>query len=206
MSDVQPLLNLALRLNNSGLSDLSRFSSEARNTAEDERQRRRSATRQPVEPTTGGPMGITIDDVEALKRELAELPRNQPRQVTKQEAIAMLAGHLGAAKRRGYSPEELANLLSAKGIAINTATLRGYLRRNRKKRGAAGRAATPARLVNGAQAAQPRSAQATPTVNRSESPAAAVQSQAVGGAAPSPAEARSPLETRSAREATAPVR
>lgn len=49
----------------------------------------------------------------------------QPRQVTKQEAIAMLASHLGAAKRRGYSPEELANLLSAKGIAINTATLRG---------------------------------------------------------------------------------
>lgn len=52
-------------------------------------------------------MAITIDDVEALKRELEELPRNQPRQVTKQEAIAMLASHLGAAKRRGYSSEEL---------------------------------------------------------------------------------------------------
>jgi len=80
-------------------------------------------------------MAITIDDVEALKRELEELPRNQPRQVTKQEAVAMLASHLGSAKRRGYSPEDLARILSAKGIEINTATLRGYLRRNRKKRG-----------------------------------------------------------------------
>ena len=87
-------------------------------------------------------MAITLDDVEALKRELEELPRNQPRQVTKQEAIAMLASHLGAAKRRGYSPEELANLLSRKGIAINTATLRGYLRRNRKKRSHAGNKTT----------------------------------------------------------------
>lgn len=49
-------------------------------------------------------MAITIDDVEALKRELEELPRNQPREVTKQEAIAMLASHLGAAKRHPIEP------------------------------------------------------------------------------------------------------
>jgi hypothetical protein len=83
-------------------------------------------------------MAITIDDVEALKRELEELPRNQPRQVTKQEAVAMLASHLGSAKRRGYSPEELAGILSARGIELNAPTLRGYLRRNRKKRGRSG--------------------------------------------------------------------
>jgi hypothetical protein len=146
-------------------------------------------------------MGITIDDVEALKRELAELPRNQPRQVTKQEAIAMLAGHLGAAKRRGYSPEELANLLSAKGIAINTATLRGYLRRNRKKRGRAGKKLTQGRVTSDAAATQAPSAAATATPIRSASPAISAQSPAVGGPAQAATEARSAPESKGAKDA-----
>lgn len=79
-------------------------------------------------------MGITIDDIEALRRRLAELPRNQPREVSKQEAVALLATELSVAKRRGYSPEELAQLFGEHGVAINAATLRGYLRRNRRSR------------------------------------------------------------------------
>lgn len=77
-------------------------------------------------------MAITIDDVEAVRRQLAELPRNRPREVTKQEAVTLLSSELGAAKRRGYSPEDLAGLLSEKGITINAETLRGYLRRARR--------------------------------------------------------------------------
>jgi hypothetical protein len=79
-------------------------------------------------------MAITIEDIEALRRRLAELPRNQPREVTKQEAVSLLASELGAARRRGYSPEDLAQLLSEQGVMINAATLRGYLRRKRKAR------------------------------------------------------------------------
>jgi hypothetical protein len=80
-------------------------------------------------------MTVTIEDIEALRRVLAELPRHQPKEVSKQEAIALLSTELGAARRRGYKPDELARILSEQGVAINTATLRGYLRRNRKSRG-----------------------------------------------------------------------
>lgn len=79
-------------------------------------------------------MSVTIEDIEALRRILTDLPRHQPRQVSKQEAIALLSSELGGARRRGYTPDELARILSERGVAINAATLRGYLRRNRKSR------------------------------------------------------------------------
>jgi len=72
---------------------------------------------------------ITIDDIEALRGRLRELPRNQPTEVSKQEAVILLACELGAARRRGYCPEEVAQLMSEQGITIHAATLRGYLRR-----------------------------------------------------------------------------
>ena len=80
-------------------------------------------------------MTVTVEDIEALRRVLAELPRHQPKEVSKQEAIALLASELGTARRRGYKPDELAQILSDRGVAINAATLRGYLRRNRWSRG-----------------------------------------------------------------------
>jgi hypothetical protein len=130
----QSLLYLALRSNNSGRTDLTRIPSES---AEQLRCRRattidRCATTDHI--NFGGTMAITIDDIEALRRRLAELPRNQPTQVSKQEAIALLATELGAARRRGYSPDDLAQMLSEQGVAINAATLRGYLRRNQRTR------------------------------------------------------------------------
>jgi hypothetical protein len=79
-------------------------------------------------------MSVTIEDIEALRQILAELPRHQPAQVSKQEAIALLSSELGGARRQGYSPEELARILSERGLGINAATLRGYLRRNRSGR------------------------------------------------------------------------
>ena len=80
-------------------------------------------------------MTVTVEDIEALRRVLAELPRHQPKEVSKQEAIALLASELGTARRRGYKPDELAQILSERGVPINAATLRGYLRRNRRSRG-----------------------------------------------------------------------
>ena len=79
-------------------------------------------------------MPISTDDVEALRSILASLPRNQPKQVSKQEAIASLVSELGAAQRRGYNADDLARLMSEKGIDINGPTLRNCLRRLRKKR------------------------------------------------------------------------
>ena len=79
-------------------------------------------------------MPLTADDLEILRRELSELPTTRPRTVTKQRAIAELASELAAAQRRGYTVEELAQLLADRGLAMTPGTLRGYLRRNRKKR------------------------------------------------------------------------
>jgi hypothetical protein len=69
-----------------------------------------------------------------LRRELSELPATRPRIVSKQKAIAELTAEFGAAQRRGYTIEDLAQLLADRGLAMTPGTLRGYLRRNRKKR------------------------------------------------------------------------
>jgi hypothetical protein len=100
-------------------------------------------------------MSITIKDIEAIRHHLSELPRNQPTEVSKQEAIALLATELGAAERRGYRHDELARLLSEHGIAINTATLRGYLRRGRQSRKRARERARTTPATGSTSAAQP---------------------------------------------------
>jgi hypothetical protein len=119
-------------------------------------------------------MAITIEDIEALRRRLAELPRNQPREVTKQEAVSLLASELGAARRRGYSPEDLAQLLSEQGVMINAATLRGYLRRKRKARKTSATKAAPPPI--------PSEAATESRASAPESPASAPRSRAIGAA------------------------
>ena len=127
----------------------------------------------------GGIMAITIDDIEALRRQLAELPRNQPREVTKQEAIALLSTELGAAGRRGYSHEELARLLSENGIAINVATLRGYLRRTRKSRRRRGGKTTAGEASTATSAQQGRDTSASASSTSPALAAAPARSAAV---------------------------
>lgn len=144
-------------------------------------------------------MAITIDRVEALRRHLAELPRNQPREVTKQEAITLLATELGAAKRRGYSPEELARLLSENGIAINVATLRGYLR-NRRNRKRNGTKPTP---EVAAKSEQKQVAVAAPP---SVSSASAPRSPAVGAQEQAGGPSRGGSESRGTKDAATPTR
>ncbi len=88
-------------------------------------------------------MSISVDDVEALRSTLSSLPRHQPKQVSKQEAIASLVSELAAAQRRGYNTDDLARLMSEKGIDINGPTLRNCLRRLRKKRRARDKTKAP---------------------------------------------------------------
>jgi hypothetical protein len=146
-------------------------------------------------------MAITIDHVEALRRHLAELPRNQPREITKQEAITLLAGELGAAKRRGYSPEELARLLSENGITINVATLRGYLR-NRRSRKRSGTKPKPHEA--GASTAEQRQAA---TAGAASPPTGAPSgSPAVGAREPNGSATRGASEARVTKDVTAPTR
>jgi hypothetical protein len=129
-------------------------------------------------------MSVTIEDIEALRRILTELPRHQPKEVSKQDAIALLASELGGARRRGYTPDELARILSERGVAINAATLRGYLRRNRSsRRGQENKAATNRRDRMAAPAPPTSSA---PTAPEPASPPSPPRAPAAGVIAGSP--------------------
>ncbi len=114
-------------------------------------------------------MSISVDDVEALRSILSSLPRHQPKQVSKQEAIASLVSELAAAQRRGYSADDLARLMSEKGIDINGPTLRNCLRRLRKKR----RARDKAKPRETSAASTPAVA-ATPALDKGTPASAAV--------------------------------
>ena len=78
-------------------------------------------------------MPFSVDDLEMLRRDLAQLPPNRPKTVSKHAAVVALVSELAAAQRLGYSVEELAELLSGKGLQMTPGTLRSYLRRARKK-------------------------------------------------------------------------
>jgi hypothetical protein len=136
-------------------------------------------------------MSISVDDVEALRSILSSLPRHQPKQVSKQEAIASLVSELAAAQRRGYSADDLARLMSEKGIDINGPTLRNCLRRLRKKRRS--RDKSKPRQPNGAStpASSPTVAadKKVPVVAGSEAPKP-----------PAPAPVREPNQPKPSRE------
>lgn len=88
-------------------------------------------------------MPLNIEDLEILRRDLAELPPARPQVVSTQAAVLELAKELNGAMRRGYTVEELVGVLAGRGLAITVGTLRGYLRQAKKKTGrkTAGRAA-----------------------------------------------------------------
>jgi len=137
-ANVSSPLYLALRLFPSGYSDPIRILAAVLDRARScPATRREKKAKTAVNLKTEEHMAVNIEDIETLRRELEALPRHQPQSVSKQDAVALLAKQLGAAQRRGYSAEELAQMLSNKGIAINAATLRGYLQRSRSERLAA---------------------------------------------------------------------
>ena len=79
-------------------------------------------------------MPFSTDDLETLRRDLTQLPPNRPKSVNNRDAVAALTPELVAAQRRGYSVEDLAQLLSEKGLRMTAGTLKGYLQRARKNK------------------------------------------------------------------------
>ena len=76
-------------------------------------------------------MPLTIEAVEKIATELKSLPpiENKQREVSKQEAVRLLAKEIGALQQRGYTLEQVSTLLQSKGLEVSTATLKNYLRR-----------------------------------------------------------------------------
>jgi hypothetical protein len=77
-------------------------------------------------------MAITIEQVETLAAKLRTLPpiENKKRFVSKQESIKMLANEIDALRKRGYTLEQVAELLTADHLEIGTSTLKSYLQRS----------------------------------------------------------------------------
>jgi hypothetical protein len=124
-------LYLALRLSISGYIGDHRIPEPPAERGGNEREATRDNRSNPWRTP---PMSINVDDVEALRSILSALPKHQPKQVSKQEAITSLASELAAAQRRGYSADDLAQLMAERGIEINGPTLRNCLRRLKKTR------------------------------------------------------------------------
>lgn len=72
---------------------------------------------------------ITIDKLNAILGAVTSLPARQPQGLTKIEAIQSIRPELeDALANRGYTHDQLAEVLTAQGIKISGATLREYLR------------------------------------------------------------------------------
>ena len=78
-------------------------------------------------------MALTLEAVGEIAATLKALPpiENKQRQVSKQEAIRLLAKEILASQKRGYSLEQIAEVLQSKGLALSAPTLKNYLQRSR---------------------------------------------------------------------------
>ena len=75
---------------------------------------------------------LTVEQVEQISAKMKELPavENKKRPVSKQEAIKLLARDIKAMQARGYTLEQVSELLKQLGVSLTTPTLRSYLKRS----------------------------------------------------------------------------
>jgi hypothetical protein len=75
---------------------------------------------------------LTLEQVEQISVKMKALPavENKKRPVSKQEAIKLLARDIKAMQARGYTLEQVSELLKQLGVSLATPTLRSYLRRS----------------------------------------------------------------------------
>jgi hypothetical protein len=74
-------------------------------------------------------MGIKIADIEDIKKKMNELPEvnSLEREVSKKEAIKLMAEEIVQLQKRGYSTEMIAEFISNSGLQISVQTLKSYL-------------------------------------------------------------------------------
>ena len=125
-------------------------------------------------------MAFSTDDLEALRRDLAQLPPARPKSVSNRDAVGALTSELAAAQRLGYSVDDLAQLLSSKGLRMTAGTLKGYLQQARKKKRPNKRSTTTGN-PGAATAATAGSTSAPATAAGQAAPASSVPSAARPG-------------------------
>lgn len=78
-------------------------------------------------------MGITVEQVEAIAAKLRALPPadNKSRVISKQESIKMLTSEIAELRDRGYTLEQIAEMLTSEKLDIGAPTLKSYLQRSK---------------------------------------------------------------------------
>jgi hypothetical protein len=81
-------------------------------------------------------MGFSHEDLERLRSTLKEAPKvtTKSGDITKQEAVASLVREIQTLQKRGYSLEEIAEMLQGGGLLVTTPTLKSYLSRAKAAR------------------------------------------------------------------------
>lgn len=76
-------------------------------------------------------MGRTVEQAEALAEKLRSLPavENKKRVISKAEEIKLLANEIAAMQGRGYTIQQVAEILTGNGLDIGAGTLKSYLQR-----------------------------------------------------------------------------
>ena len=95
-------------------------------------------------------MGLSRDQVEQLRSTLKAVPKAPAASLdtTKQDAVKLLAREIEGLQRRGYSLEQIAEMLKGGGLIVSTPTLKSYLSRAKTTR-ERGKGAGPRRTVAG---------------------------------------------------------
>lgn len=70
---------------------------------------------------------IHVDKLQTTLEKLEQLEKKQPLEVTLRESIYFLRDKLRSALKKGYSYEDLSEILEVQGILISAATLKQYL-------------------------------------------------------------------------------
>ena len=82
------------------------------------------------------PMAISRDQVEKLRALLRAAPQAPAGSVdtTKQQAVRLLAGEIQSLQRRGYTLEQVGEMLKGGGLVLTPPTLKSYLSRAKARR------------------------------------------------------------------------
>ena len=76
---------------------------------------------------------IHVDKLQATLEKLEQLEKKQPEELTLRESIYLLRDKLRGALKKGYSYQDLSEILEQQGILVSAATLKQYLTESNKE-------------------------------------------------------------------------
>jgi hypothetical protein len=106
---------------------------------------------------------LNLEQVQRIRQMLQEAPPSTSKEVSRREAIRLLATDIAAMRSKGYSMAQIAAMLVENGLSVSAGVLKGYLRDARgeraartagrkSKRGGRERGARPSHAAGGKEA------------------------------------------------------